>query len=177
MSERTVQVNRAPVLALWAAVVAERLGHDWPAALTIGKVLAGLIAQSKGRRMGVFGPPQDGVWDEPKKTGLGEDCWVEICGRGVPCKETADGLRGVVKDQPVAPEAVAKYLQSKFGEGLPEVLAAMRELAAAYEPGEVGAEAFRLYESFRPKITPGQAGWGQKGTLDLDAIAALARRE
>ena len=28
MPKHEIQVNRAPVLTLWAAVVAERLGHD-----------------------------------------------------------------------------------------------------------------------------------------------------
>lgn len=176
LSDLTIQVNRAPVLTLWAAIVAERLGHDWAAALSIGKVLAGLNAQSKGRRLGIFRPPKGGEGQQPKKTGLGEDCWVEVCGRSVPCKHTADGLRGVVEDRPVAPETVEKYLRSKFGEGLPEVLAALRELAAAYEPAALADEAFGLYEHFRPRIDPGQAGWGQKGTLDLGVVTALTRR-
>ena len=33
----TVNINRAPVLALWAAVVAERLGFDRAASLTLGQ--------------------------------------------------------------------------------------------------------------------------------------------
>jgi hypothetical protein len=45
-----VQINRAPVLALWAAVVTERLGLDRDEALAMGKVVTGLNAQSKGRR-------------------------------------------------------------------------------------------------------------------------------
>src|SRR5271157_1263915 len=32
-----VTVNRAPVLTLWAAVVAERLGFTWDEALTLGR--------------------------------------------------------------------------------------------------------------------------------------------
>lgn len=43
----TVTINRAPVLTLWAAVVAERLGFDHDEALTLGKAVAGLTAQSK----------------------------------------------------------------------------------------------------------------------------------
>ena len=49
----TVRVNRAPVLTLWAAVVAERLGHDRATALTLGKALAGLSAVAKGTRLGL----------------------------------------------------------------------------------------------------------------------------
>jgi hypothetical protein len=44
-----VTINRAPVLTLWAAVVAERLGYDREASLTLGRAVAGLNAQSKGR--------------------------------------------------------------------------------------------------------------------------------
>ncbi len=65
MPDRTILVNRAPVLTLWAAVVAERLGHDRAAALTLGKAVAGLNAQSKGRRLGLFEAPGPGA--RPRK--------------------------------------------------------------------------------------------------------------
>jgi hypothetical protein len=39
-----VTINRAPVLTLWAAVVAERLGFERDEALTMGRVVAGLNA-------------------------------------------------------------------------------------------------------------------------------------
>ena len=51
-----VKINRAPVLTLWAAVVAQRLGYTEAESLTIGKALAGLNAQSKGRRLGIYAP-------------------------------------------------------------------------------------------------------------------------
>ena len=38
---KAIKVNRAPVLTLWAAVVAERLGHDRDAAITLGRAVAG----------------------------------------------------------------------------------------------------------------------------------------
>jgi hypothetical protein len=43
-----VMVNRAPVLTLWAAVVAEVLGFEHGEALTLGRAVAGLNAYSKG---------------------------------------------------------------------------------------------------------------------------------
>ena len=49
-----LSINRAPVLTLWAAVVAERLGFERDEALTLGKAVAGLTAQSKGQRLGIF---------------------------------------------------------------------------------------------------------------------------
>ncbi len=42
-----ITINRAPVLTLWAAVVAERLGFDRAEALTLGKAVAGLNAYAK----------------------------------------------------------------------------------------------------------------------------------
>jgi len=45
-----VMVNRAPVLTLWAAVVAEVLGFEHDEALTLRRAVAGLNAYSKGFR-------------------------------------------------------------------------------------------------------------------------------
>jgi hypothetical protein len=51
-----VMVNRAPVLTLGAAVVAEVLGFEHDEALTLGRAVAGLNAYSKGVSMGLFQP-------------------------------------------------------------------------------------------------------------------------
>ncbi len=42
-----MMVNRAPVLTLWAAVVAEVLGFEHDEALTLGRAVAGLNAYSQ----------------------------------------------------------------------------------------------------------------------------------
>jgi hypothetical protein len=49
-------VNRAPVLTLWAAAVAEVLGFKHDEALTLGRAVAGLNAYSKGFSLGLFQP-------------------------------------------------------------------------------------------------------------------------
>ena len=54
MATKKIKINRAPVLTLWAAVVAERLGYDEETALTLGKAVAGLNAQSKGKKLGIY---------------------------------------------------------------------------------------------------------------------------
>jgi hypothetical protein len=59
MAHRTISINRAPVLTLWAAVVAQRLGFDEDEALSLGKAVAGLNAQAKGRRLGIFKPHEE----------------------------------------------------------------------------------------------------------------------
>ena len=56
---RTIRVNRAPVLTLWATVVAERLGFNRDAALTLGRAVAGSSAQMKGRALGIYEPSEE----------------------------------------------------------------------------------------------------------------------
>ncbi|MBI2302196.1 MAG: hypothetical protein HYU66_25110 [Armatimonadetes bacterium] len=177
-----VLVNRAPVLALWGAVVAERLGHSSDTALTLGKCMAGLNAQKKGRQLGTF--CQDGVGGgetgrgggPPKKTGLGEDTWVTLLGLPVPAQHTPDGLRACVLDKSIDPDKVREYLQRSFGEALEPVREAMSALANAWPPAELERRAYGLYMAFRPQIEHGKGGWGQKGQLSLDQIRELAER-
>ena len=53
---RIGRINRTPVLTLWAAVVAERLGFDQPTALTLGQAVAGISAHAKGVSLGIIEP-------------------------------------------------------------------------------------------------------------------------
>jgi hypothetical protein len=161
---------------LWAAVVAECLGFDREEALTLGKAVAGLTAQSKGQRLGIFTPSPDAVRRQrAKKAKAAGVLRVAILGRSVPVLRTDEGLRAVAKDQkPVAPARVEKYLQSKFGETLPDVRSAMAKLARSRGPKALADEAFQLYEAFRPEIPKGESGWGAKGRLSLKKIRLLA---
>jgi hypothetical protein len=45
-------VKRAPVLTLWAAVVAEQLGYSRNTALTLGRAIGGSTARLKVRTIG-----------------------------------------------------------------------------------------------------------------------------
>ena len=121
MAKQTITINRAPVLTLWASVVAERLGFDRDVALTLGKALAGLNAQSKGRALGIFKPPALEKGKRPQKHGLGEDFWIELCGRAIPAKNTDHGVRAVVKDKAIEPEPVQAYLERGFKDDLKAV--------------------------------------------------------
>ena len=117
MPERRILINRAPVLTLWATTVAERLGFDQNEALSLGKAVAGLTAQSKGRRLGIYKPvPQEVKKARARKRG--EEFLIEICGRQVPAINTTEGVRAVTKNQPIEAKSVERYLESKFGESL-----------------------------------------------------------
>src|SRR5580704_13745243 len=94
MPPKTISINRAPVLTLWAAVVAQRLGFDEDEALTLGKAVAGLNAQAKGRRLGIFKPHEEKAKKAREKE-RGEQFLIEVCGRPVPATNTDDGIRAV----------------------------------------------------------------------------------
>ncbi len=87
---------------------------------------------------------------------------------------TEEGMRAVTKSQPIEPDGVERYLESKLGDALAEVRKAMTELASALKPNELAQRGFSLYEQLRPKIPEGVVGWGAKGELDLGRISKLA---
>jgi hypothetical protein len=174
---KTVTVNRAPVLTLWAAVVAERLGFGHDEALTLGRAVAGLNAYSKGKSLGLFKPtPGDLRAKRERKAREAGVFRVGLLHRAVPVLQTDDGLRAVAKgDKPIDPASVQRYLESKFGDALGPVSAAMIELAGSRDPESLADEAYGLYERFRPEVPAGTRGWGAAGELELSAIRSLAK--
>src|SRR5512138_2790268 len=179
MAKNKISINRAPVLTLWAAVVAERLGHDWDEALTLGRAVAGLNAQSKGRRIGMYEQKTEEEKQKEKKEAreakAAKAPMVEVMGRSVPVKKTARGLRAAVDGEVIHASSVQAYLEQKFGEQYEESKAALEHLARSYSPRELENRAYDLYEKFRPEIPEGKKGWGAKGELDLDYIRSLAK--
>jgi hypothetical protein len=177
MAHASVLVNRAPVLTLWATIVAERLGYPRATALTLGKAVAGLNAQSKGRRLGIYeAPAPTPPGRKPRKPAESAGKSVLLLGRAVPVVTTPEGLRATVKGNPERPASVERYLAQKFGAAWPDAEAAMRDLAATWPPKRLEEIGFALYERFRPEIPEGVKGWGAKGRLDLARIKALARQ-
>ena len=154
MTTKTISINRAPVVTLWAAVVAERIGFDEEEALSLGRALAGLNAQSKGRRLGIFKPHEEKSAQARTKQ-RGEQFLVELLGRAVPATTTDEGVRAVHRSRPIDPDGVRSYLEDKFGDDLAAMRAALKKLAGAYKPQELADHAYALYEQFRPEIPAG----------------------
>jgi hypothetical protein len=171
-------VNRAPVLTLWATVVAERLGYDHDEALTLGRMVTTLDAQAKGKRLGIYKEHKERkekrAQEMKAKLRQGEVFLVDLVGRTIPAKVTDRGVRAVSEGRPVDPESVRRYLEKKFGSELGDVRSAMEKLAGAYSPDELSDEAYSLYEKFRPLVPGGRRGWGAQGELDLDYLRSLA---
>jgi hypothetical protein len=170
----SVTINRAPVLTLWAAVVAEILGFNYDEALTLGRAVAGLNAYSKGVALGLFQPTLKAVKEQRQKLPRDEMVTVDLLHRAVPARHTEEGLRALSNDRPISSDSVKRYLESKFGDALDEVYEALKELAKSMTPSELAERAYSLYERFRPEIPPGKRGWGASGRLDLDRIRKMA---
>jgi hypothetical protein len=171
----TIAINRAPVLTLWAAVVAERLGYDPAEAATLGRAVAGLNAQAKGQRLGIFSRPEPGekpAGKQAERAAVKPDT-VSLLGRAVPIVHTKAGIRAATDGRADDPAAVQRYLASRFGDALDPAREAMRALARSIPKGELEAKAFGLYEKFRPAVPEGQRGWGAKGVLDLARVRTL----
>ena len=168
-----IRVNRAPVLTLWAAVVAERLGHPPDTALSLASAVAGTAARAKARRLGLAEERDRGSADAPPAKPRNT---ARLLGREIGLTHDADGV--VLADagggKPAAAAPVAAYVAKAFGGRLAEVRATMEELAGRFEPQELNRIGFRLYEAFRPEVPADVRGWGAKGELDLRKIRDTA---
>ncbi|MGI3777092.1 MAG: hypothetical protein ACRYGC_07330 [Janthinobacterium lividum] len=166
-----IRVNRAPVLTLWAAIVAERLGHDADAAITLGRAVAGASARVKARSIGLeephaaaAKPPPPG---EPART-------VRLLGREIPVADHDGSDHALDHGHPAQPGPARAYVEKALGPHLPAVRRAMEALADSLPPDKLNRTGFRLYEHFRPEVAPGTKGWGAKGVLDLARIRDAA---
>ena len=174
MQSRTIKINRAPVMTLWAAVVARHLGFTWDEALTMGRAVAGLNAHAKGLSLGLFQPTPRALLAHRKDLKGRAKLHVDLLHRAVPVVRTPAGLRAASKGRPIEPRSVKVYLEGRFGDALGEVTAAMQKLAGSLPPGELAARAYALYVKFRPSVPAGAAGWGAAGVLSVKAIARAA---
>lgn len=173
MDGKPIRVNRAPVLTLWAAIVAERQGHPPDTALSLASAVAGTAAQAKARRLGLAEQraPEDlraVAVARPVLRLLGKDVAIgEI--DGVVLAMGGDG-------KPALPGPVRAYLAKAFGDRLGEVRGAMEALAATLPPEELNRVGFRLYERFRPDVPSDVTGWGARGELRLERIGLAAEQ-
>ncbi len=167
-----IRVNRAPVLTLWAAIVAERLGHDEDAAITLGRAVAGASARVKARSIGLE-EPRDSAADEPPPSREPART-VRLLGRDIPVAGHDGSDHALDHGRPALPGPARAYVEKALGAHLPAVRRAMEALADSLPPDELNRTGFRLYEHFRPEVPPGTKGWGAKGVLDLARIRDAA---
>lgn len=178
MSNQPIQVNRAPVLALWATVVAEALGHPPDTALTLGRYVTSSSARIKAKSIGMMDEAMEASERLAQAEALKPDLTVMILlGREIPVLLHEDGThRANEKGKLMAAHGVRTYIARAFGDRLEEVRSEMAALAASLPPDELNRVGFRLYEKFRPEVPKGAEGWGAKGMLDLEKIRSAAPR-
>ena len=173
MGRRTITINRAPVLTLWASVVARRLGFARDEALTLGRAVASLDSYGKDGSAGLMQPSRKAIKERRRALKSGKRVQFDLLKRAVPVVRTRNGLRALAKDRPIAPDSVEHYLEIKFGDALKLVRNSMKRLARSMSAPEIAAQADELYERFRPRVPKGEPGWGAEGKLDLGRIERL----
>ena len=166
-----ITINRAPVLTTWVVAVAERQGYSFEEGLTFGRWVSGVLAQSKGRSLGIYEPHEKTEAEKEAKrrrdaaAGIRR---VDVFGMHVPAMEVEGKMYAASEGKPIYPDTVQSYLERSFGgaAALEAALQAMRELAQKIPTRRIGKESYGLYEQIRPEWK----GWGGKGHLDLDLI-------
>lgn len=176
-----IMINRAPVLQLWAACVAQCIHPNltFDTCLSVGSAISALCAVAKGRAVGVIQPKKESVDEQRKRHKKNEDGdeggVVEVMHFTVPVQKGVAVIDGKQK------KANEEALRRKFGGGevYNEVQAVMKEAIDSWTGKEDGLNkrAFEMYENFRPVVPQGQRGWGRKGELDLQKTKQVVQAQ
>lgn len=182
-ASKPIVINRAPVLQLWAASVAQFLHDDddisWTTSLSVGSAIATLCAISKGRSIGKMEPadPDKQVGDKNhrgkrQKTESAADQELKVMGFPMHVKNGQVTVQGKPKT------ANEDALKAKFGDQAYHLVKdAMHDALEAWKGREADLDksAFGMYEHFRPSVQSGQRGWGRKGELTVESIKDAVR--
>lgn len=109
-------MNRAPVLTMWVTAVAERQGFTFDEAVTFGKAISGLFAQSKGKKIGIFQdtPKEEESLDTDKSKKAKTMEKFDVFGNRVYGKTTEKGRFAIESGKAIAPNTVKAYLHRAF---------------------------------------------------------------
>ncbi|KAL0070690.1 hypothetical protein AAF712_001911 [Marasmius tenuissimus] len=167
---KSVVINRAPLMTLWATMVAERMGFKREEALTIASVYTEMNAISKGVSLGIFeeGKKRDSTLqaEAPNLTSISS---VEEC---TPLYQTQDEeWRALLHSTPAKPSAAFGYISRSFRQTTPHVAGSLRLLADSYSPNEINGKAWSLYVKFRPDVNE----WGKRSKVECSDILNLRK--
>jgi len=173
--EKSILINRAPVLELWGACVAQQLHPElsWLACLSIGASIATLTAIAKGRSIGTVAEADPDKETTKRKTVVDDTDLPVVRVMGFPMRMRDDAV--VVKGRPRQSREAS--LKRRFGEEnlgkVREVMAGALRKAWNGREDELDKKAFHMYERFRPQVAKGQRGWGRKGELYLSRVESV----
>ena len=175
-SDDVVVINRAPVLELWAACVAQILhpSLSWQSSLSVGGAISTITAISKGRSIGTMKKPDPGEAQEKKekrsnKAEKEELDEVEVMSFRLNLDKDGQAMVGGKPKKGGEETLMKKYGGSEQYEKVKRAFQNSLKRWKGKEE-ELSERAFGFYEDFRPTIPPGQKGWGRKGQLRIETI-------
>ena len=130
--EVQVEVNRGPVMVMWAAAVALKLGHGRDTALSLARAVTNAFSRHKAKHLGIDLRATSQL--SPRATASGEPSEsVWLMREELPVANTAFGLRArdPASNRIIHPGPVWDHLLRAFGPVLPAVHGAMALLAAS----------------------------------------------
>ncbi|KZT62966.1 hypothetical protein CALCODRAFT_526375 [Calocera cornea HHB12733] len=164
LKSRSVVINRAPIMAAWATIVAERIGFKREEALSIGSVYTEMNATSKGISLGIYERTKE------KESAVGSaQPFVTLMDRKPVMQLPDDEWRGLIRGEPVEPAAAFGYIHRAMRQTLPYVMGAMRLLSLSFTPEALNNRGYALYCDFRPSVD----GWGKRAEMRISDILAL----
>ncbi|KAF5390683.1 hypothetical protein D9757_002723 [Collybiopsis confluens] len=170
LQSKATVINRAPLMAAWATVVAERMGFQREEALSIASSYTEMNAISKGVSLGIY---KNGEEEELEATKGGSQPYVELMGRRPLYKVQNNRWRALHKGKPAEPNEAFSYIARSFRQTMPSVVGALRLLADSFTPQEINSKAWKLYLQFRPQVRPSAEGWGERSEVRCASILAL----
>jgi len=168
---RNTVINRAPIMAAWAMIVAEALDFRREEALSIASAFTEMNALSKSASLGTSkkeNTAADVVLNSSSQP------YVDFMGRRIPLLKNKGGQwRAISADGvPVSPGAAFSYISNALRQTTPYILGSMRLLASSFTASELNRNGFSLYASFRPQVER----WGGRSTVKCKDILALRKK-
>ena len=174
-SQQRILINRAPVLTLWAAVVAEKtFSVSFTEALSLGSAVASVTARGKGMSIGIFRKEDD---SESRAVVVECDREYDLLGTEIRARSTPSGIRAVGENgEESDPYRTWRLLNRRFGNYLGLVCREFR--SAAQAAGDSLPEtAYQFYQHIRPDIPEGTKGWGAHGHLDMKKVSSFYKEK
>ncbi|KAG5342547.1 hypothetical protein C0989_000675 [Termitomyces sp. Mn162] len=187
LMRKTTEVNRAPIMTLWAMTVAERLGFRREEALSIASVYTEMNAMTKGVSLGIYQNRKEQGREAVKG---GSQSYIEFMGRRMwvsvsrysqhtshqstrPLYRTQmQQWRALSDGAPVEPSSAFSYVSRAFRQTTPYITGALKLLANSFDVEELNGLAWGLYAEFRPTVNR----WGARSEVKCSTILDLRKK-
>ena len=174
----TVTINRAPVLTLWAAVVAERLGsrsrrgaYAWQVCRRTDRTVEGKKARDLYALAGGYTPAASGEGESRGRVPR------RAPGPGSACVAHRRGPKGSGQGPEASVPCDRREIpRSEVRRSAPRRAACDGITRKVTGPRGVGRGSIPALRGVPARVPAGESGWGAKGTLNLKKIEKLERR-